>query len=85
MRPFLWRIVICLTPLVLAGWVTTVAVARYYRGEPGGFKLGVDLVGGTIREGSHVFRRLQTGLVQTYALLMLFGVFVFVSIYLIVR
>src|SRR5262245_55840920 len=48
MRPFLWKIIICLVPCVLAAWVTIVAVTRYYRGESGGFKLGVDLVGGTI-------------------------------------
>src|SRR5262245_28852564 len=48
MRQFFWRIVICFTPCLLAGWVTTVAVLRYYRGESGGFKMGVDLVGGTI-------------------------------------
>src|SRR5438105_8133762 len=48
MRPFFWKIVLCLVPCLLAGWVATVAVARYYRGESGGFKLGVDLVGGTI-------------------------------------
>jgi len=30
-------------------------------------------------------RRFQTGLVQNYALLMLFGIFVFVSVYLFVR
>jgi NADH-quinone oxidoreductase subunit L len=45
----------------------------------------VNLVGRTIQEGSQVFRRLQTGLVQNYALLMLFGVFVFVSFYLFMR
>ncbi len=45
----------------------------------------VNLVGGVIREGSHVFRRLQSGLVQNYALLMLFGIFAFVSLYLLVR
>jgi NADH-quinone oxidoreductase subunit L len=45
----------------------------------------VNLVGGTVQESSHVFRRLQTGLVQNYALLMIFGVFGFVSIYLFVR
>ena len=42
----------------------------------------VNLVGWTVQEGSHVSRRLQTGLVQNYALLMLFGVFAFVSLYL---
>ena len=45
----------------------------------------VNLVGRIIQEGSYVFRRLQTGLVQNYALLMLFGIFAFVSIYLFVR
>ena len=45
-------------------------------GEPGRPRL---------QEGSYWFRRLQTGLVQNYALLMLFGIFVFVSVYLFVR
>jgi len=45
----------------------------------------VNLVGWVVQESSHIFRRLQTGLVQNYALLMLFGVFVFVSLYLFVR
>ena len=42
----------------------------------------VNLVGRICQEGSFWFRRLQTGLVQNYALLMLFGIFAFVSIYL---
>jgi NADH-quinone oxidoreductase subunit L len=45
----------------------------------------VNLVGSVVQESSHAFRRLQTGLVQNYALLMLFGIFVFVSLYLFVR
>ena len=45
----------------------------------------VNLVGWVVQESSYWFRRLQTGLVQNYALLMLFGVFAFVSIYLFVR
>jgi NADH-quinone oxidoreductase subunit L len=45
----------------------------------------VNMVGWTAQEGSYWFRRLQTGLVQNYALLMLFGIFAFVGIYLIVR
>jgi NADH-quinone oxidoreductase subunit L len=45
----------------------------------------VNLIGWIVQEGSHFFRRLQTGLVQNYALLMLFGIFAFVSIYLFVR
>jgi len=45
----------------------------------------VNLVGWIVQESSHAFRRLQTGLVQNYALLMLFGIFAFVSIYLFMR
>jgi NADH-quinone oxidoreductase subunit L len=45
----------------------------------------VNLVGWIVQESSHAFRRLQTGLVQNYALLMLFGIFAFVSVYLFVR
>jgi NADH-quinone oxidoreductase subunit L len=45
----------------------------------------VNLVGWIVQESSHAFRRLQTGLVQNYALLMLFGIFAFVSIYLLSR
>jgi NADH-quinone oxidoreductase subunit L len=45
----------------------------------------VNLVGWTTQESSYWFRRLQTGLVQNYALLMVFGVFVFVSVYLVLR
>ena len=45
----------------------------------------VNLVGWTAEEASYWFRWLQTGLVQNYALLMLFGVFAFVSIYLFAR
>jgi NADH-quinone oxidoreductase subunit L len=45
----------------------------------------VNLVGWIVHESSLAFRRLQTGLVQTYALLMLFGLFAFVSIYLLMR
>ena len=45
----------------------------------------VNLVGWIVQESSHAFRRVQTGLVQNYALLMLFGIFAFVSVYLFVR
>jgi NADH-quinone oxidoreductase subunit L len=45
----------------------------------------VNFVGRLLQESSYWFRRVQTGLVQNYALLMLFGVFAFVSLYLIVR
>jgi NADH-quinone oxidoreductase subunit L len=45
----------------------------------------VNLVGWTAEESSYWFRRLQTGLVQNYALMMLFGVAAVVGLYLIVR
>jgi NADH-quinone oxidoreductase subunit L len=45
----------------------------------------VNLVGRVTQESSYWFRRLQTGLIQNYALLMLFGIFAFVTVYLFVR
>src|SRR5262245_39089790 len=48
MKQFFWKIVICVVPCLLAGWVSVDAMVKYYAGDSGGFKLGVDLVGGTI-------------------------------------
>ena len=48
MKSFFWKFFICIVPCLLAGWVTTDATIKYRRGDSGGFKLGVDLVGGTI-------------------------------------
>ena len=45
----------------------------------------VNLIGWIAEEWSYVLRRLQTGVIQNYALLMLAGVFVFVSVYLFAR
>jgi NADH-quinone oxidoreductase subunit L len=45
----------------------------------------VNLVGWIVQESSHAFRRFQTGLVQNYALLMLFGIFASVGVYLFMR
>jgi SecD/SecF fusion protein len=47
MRTFFWRITFCLVPLFVAAVAVAASTYRYERGE-GGFKLGVDLVGGTI-------------------------------------
>ena len=41
----------------------------------------VNLVGTTVRGASRVFRRLQTGAVQSYAAVMVFGVFVLMVLY----
>jgi NADH-quinone oxidoreductase subunit L len=45
----------------------------------------VNAVAQTAQEASFTFRRFQTGLIQNYALLMLFGVFALISIYLFAR
>ena len=45
----------------------------------------VNFVGAVLEEASFLFRRVQTGLIQNYALVMLLGVFAFVSMYLFVR
>lgn len=47
MNRFFWKITICLVPLLLSALVVGNAFRNYYQGK-GGFKLGVDLVGGTI-------------------------------------
>jgi SecD/SecF fusion protein len=46
LRNFFWRIFICLVPIILAGLIVAAAGMQYEQGG-GGFKLGVDLVGGT--------------------------------------
>ena len=48
MKQFIWKFLICFVPCALAAWATTDATVKYYNGDAGGFKLGVDLVGGTI-------------------------------------
>jgi len=45
----------------------------------------VNLVGRVCEEGSFWFRKVQTGLVQNYALLTLAGIFAFLTVYLFVR
>jgi len=67
------------------GWVTV--ISAWFSGLTDRTVVDglVNLVGWISQESSYVFRRLQTGLVQNYALLMLFGVFAFVSLYLVTR
>ncbi len=48
MKQFFWKFVICIIPCLLAAWATGSAMHKYTHGDSGGFKLGVDLVGGTI-------------------------------------
>jgi NADH-quinone oxidoreductase subunit L len=63
---------------VIGGWFSSLTDRTVVDGA-------VNLIGWMAQESSYWFRRFQTGLVQNYALLMLFGLFVFVSAYLIVR
>ena len=68
-----------------AGWVTLFSAWLSGLTDRHVVDGAVNLVGWTAEESSYWFRRLQTGLVQNYALLMVFGVFVFVSVYLVLR
>ena len=45
----------------------------------------VNLLGSICARGSYVFRRAQTGLIQNYAVATLFGVFAFVTLYIVAR
>ena len=63
---------------LFSAWVSGLTDKRVVDGA-------VNAVGWSAEESSYWFRRLQTGLVQNYALLMLFGVAAFVGLYLIVR
>jgi NADH-quinone oxidoreductase subunit L len=67
------------------GWITVISAWFSGLADRTIVDGAVNLVGWVAQESSHVVRRLQTGLVQNYALLMLFGVFAFVSIYLLAR
>src|SRR5262249_11288882 len=47
MKQFMNRILVCVIPVLVAGLIVGMATHKYLNGR-GGFKLGVDLVGGTI-------------------------------------
>ena len=63
---------------VIAAWLSSLTDRSLVDGL-------VNLVARIVQESSLAWRRIQTGLVQNYALLMLFGIFAFVSVYLFVR
>jgi NADH-quinone oxidoreductase subunit L len=63
---------------VIGSWFSSLTDRRVVDGL-------VNFVGWVVQESSLAFRRFQTGLVQNYALLMLFGIFAFVGVYLFVR
>jgi NADH-quinone oxidoreductase subunit L len=68
-----------------AGWLTV--ISSWFSGltDKGVVDGLVNLVGWVVQETSQGFRRLQTGLVQNYAMVMLLGIFAFVTVYLFVR
>src|SRR5205807_7801575 len=47
MKSFRWKIIVCLVPVLISLVAVGVAFYRYQQGR-GGFRFGVDLVGGTI-------------------------------------
>jgi NADH-quinone oxidoreductase subunit L len=65
-----------------SGWVTRVSSWISHLFDKWVVDGLVNLVGWGTGESSFGFRRIQTGLIQNYALLMLAGVFVFLSVYL---
>ena len=67
------------------GWVTQIAAWFSHMLDKYVVDGIVNFVAWTFGEGSYSLRRLQTGLVQNYALMMLVGVFVFLTVYLIAR
>jgi len=68
-----------------SGWLTIVSAWFSGLADRSVVDGVVNLVGRICEEGSFWFRKLQTGLVQNYAMWMLIGIFAFVSIYLFMR
>jgi len=68
-----------------SGWATI--ISSWFSGITDKYVVdgAVNLLGWATEESSYWSRRLQTGLVQNYALLMVFGVFLFVTVYLAFR
>jgi NADH-quinone oxidoreductase subunit L len=67
------------------GWMTRVAAWISHMLDKYVVDGLVNLLGWSASQGSHAFRRVQTGLMQNYALVMLAGVFVFLTVYLLAR
>jgi NADH-quinone oxidoreductase subunit L len=80
----LWRIdAVVVDGFVNAwGWLTRVAAWVSHMFDKYIVDGLVNLLGWSAGEGSYAFRRVQTGLVQNYALMMLGGVFVLLTVYL---
>ena len=68
-----------------SGWLTRVSAWGSHMFDKHVVDGLVNLVGWIAEEGSFFVRRLQTGLVQNYALLMVVGVFAFLTLYLVAR
>jgi NADH-quinone oxidoreductase subunit L len=68
-----------------SGWLTKIAAWISYMFDKYVVDGLVNLVGWVSGESSYGLRRFQTGLVQNYALVMVLGVFVFLTVYLLSR
>jgi NADH-quinone oxidoreductase subunit L len=68
-----------------SGWITRLSAWASHMVDKYVVDGLVNLVGWLAGEGSYVLRRVQTGLIQNYALLMVFGVCAFLTLYLFTR
>jgi NADH-quinone oxidoreductase subunit L len=68
-----------------SGWLTQIGAWGSHMTDKYVVDGFVNFVGWGAGEGSYLLRRLQTGLVQNYALLMILGVFGFLTVYLFAR
>jgi NADH-quinone oxidoreductase subunit L len=68
-----------------SGWVTRVAAWMSHMFDKYAIDGLVNFLAWLTGQGSHATRRLQTGLLQNYAFLMLAGVFAFLTVYLLAR
>jgi len=65
-----------------SGWLTRIAAWLSHMFDKYVVDGVVNLSGWIAGEGSYAVRRIQTGLVQNYALMMIVGVFVLLTVYL---
>ena len=68
-----------------SGWLTQIGAWVSHMADKYIVDGAVNFIGWSASEGSYLLRRLQTGLVQNYALLMLLGVFGLLTLYLFAR
>jgi NADH-quinone oxidoreductase subunit L len=67
------------------GWITQIAAWFSHMFDKHALDGIVNLVGWTAGRGSFLVRRLQTGLIQNYALIMVLGLLAFLTVFLFAR